>query len=87
MQKVTYTIQSPLGMHAKPAGIIVKRCNGFSSTVAIRNLDNGKKGDAKKIVSIMSLGAKEGSTIELTIQGEDENYAKSELEALLKVNL
>lgn len=49
MKEFKYTITDELGIHARPAGLLVKKAAEFASTVSV---DNGtKKGDAKKIMS------------------------------------
>ena len=54
MKEIKYTITDPLGIHARPAGLIVKLAAGFKSAIT---LDNGaKKADAKRIMAVMSMG-------------------------------
>ena len=48
---------------------------------------DGKSVNAAKILAVMSLGAKQGQTVEFTIEGEDEVQAAAELEAFMKANL
>ena len=85
MKQFSYTIQDELGIHARPAGLLTKEASKFKSTVSVEC--NGKKGDAKKIMSLMMLGAKKGHTVEVTVEGEDEEAAAAALEAFLKENL
>lgn len=87
MKTVEYTITDPVGLHARPAGLLVKKAAAFKSSVAVKNLETGKSADAKRIMGVMSLGVKQGNKIELSIEGEDEDTAKTELEAFLKENL
>lgn len=84
MKEFTYVIQDPAGIHARPAGILVKQANTFKSTIRITKAD--KVGDLKRIFSVMALGAKQGDTITLHIEGEDEEQAASAIEACLKEN-
>ncbi len=79
MIQFTYKIKDPAGIHARPAGILVKLANGFKSTITVSKA--GKSGDLKRIFSIMALGAKQGEQLDIHIEGEDENQAK---EAILK---
>ena len=85
MIQFSYTIQDELGIHARPAGLLTKEASKFKSTASVEC--NGKKGDAKKIMSLMMLGAKKGHTVEVTVEGEDEEAAAAALEAFLKENL
>lgn len=87
MKTVNYTITDPVGLHARPAGILVKKAAAFKSSVAIKNEETGKTADAKRIMGVMSLGVKQGNKIELSIEGEDEAAAAAELEVFLKENL
>jgi len=79
MTQFTYTIKDPAGIHARPAGVLVKLANTFKSKITV--LKDGKRGDLKRIFSIMALGAKQGETLMIQIEGEDEQQAK---EAVLK---
>ena len=84
MREFEYTITDELGIHARPAGLLVKKAGEFASTVSV---DNGtKKGDAKKIMSLMMMGVKKGHTVKFTIEGPDENAAAEALEAFMKEN-
>ncbi len=85
MKQFTYTIQDEVGIHARPAGLLVKKAGEFASTVTMEA--NGKKGDAKKIMSIMMMGVKKGHEVTITIEGPDEDAAAEALEAFMKENL
>ncbi len=84
MSKFTYVVKDELGIHGRPAGVLVKKCSEFKSKVTIAC--KGKSADAKRIMGVMSLGAKQGDTVEITIDGEDEAAAKTTLEAFFKEN-
>ena len=85
MKEIKYTITDPLGIHARPAGLIVKLGAGFKSAIT---LDNGaKKADAKRIMAVMSMGVKQGNEITVTVDGEDEDAAAAAIETFLKENL
>lgn len=85
MKQFTYTITDELGIHARPAGLLVKKAAEFKSTVSV---DNGvKKGDAKKIMSLMMMAVKQGQAVTFTVEGEDEEAAAAALEAFMKENL
>ena len=85
MKEIKYTIQDALGIHARPAGMLVKVAAGFKSDIAI---DNGvKKADAKRIMAVMSMGVKQGQEVTVTADGEDEDAAIATLETFFKENL
>ncbi|MCR5126204.1 MAG: HPr family phosphocarrier protein [Treponema sp.] len=85
MKKFDYTITDPLGIHARPGGEIVKFAKALPSSIKLEC--NGKTADAKRLIAVMSLGAKQGHVLSVTIEGEDEDTAAEKLEAFLKENL
>ncbi|HWT76270.1 MAG TPA: HPr family phosphocarrier protein [Mobilitalea sp.] len=85
MKELRYTITDPLGMHARPAGLFVKQAAGFQSTVTITK--DGKEADAKRILGVMSLGAKQGHEIVIKADGADEDAAIEALGSFLKEHL
>ena len=80
MKEFKYTITDELGIHARPAGLLVKKAAEFASTVSV---DNG----TKKIMSLMMMAVKQGQTVTFTIEGPDEDAAAQALEAFMKENL
>ena len=78
MQSFKYTITDPVGIHARPAGNLVKVIKEFASAVTISG--NGKTVDAKKLMSVMTLGIRQGQEVELTFEGPDEETACAEVE-------
>lgn len=85
MKEITYTITDPDGMHARPAGMLVKTASEYKSSVQIGK--DGKFVDAKRIFGIMSLGIKSGHEVILKIEGEDEDNAAAALETFFKENM
>ena len=85
MKEVTYTIQDAQGIHARPAGLLVKKLNEFTATPS---LTKGEKTiDPRKMFALMGLGIKCGETVTFTLDGADEDAAAAALEAFLKENL
>ena len=85
MKEIKYVVTDPLGIHARPAGLIVKMAAGFKSAITI---DNGaKKADAKRIMAVMSMGIKQGQESLVTVDGEDEEAAAAAIETFLKENV
>ncbi len=78
MKQFTYTVADPNGMHARPAGKLATFAKQFSSDIQIRNGE--KEADAKRLLSIMSLGATQNTTLTFTVTGEDEEQAAAALE-------
>lgn len=85
MKCIEYTIRDALGIHARPAGMLVKEASKFTSEIRVRC--KGKEGDAKKILSLMGLAAKEGDRVEITVEGPDEEEAAAGLERFMSENL
>lgn len=85
MKEFTYTITDPDGMHARPAGNLVKTAGEFNSSIQIGK--DGKSVDAKRIFGIMSLGIKAGNEVTIKVEGEDEETAAAKLEQFFKDNM
>ena len=85
MKSFNYTIKDAQGIHARPAGVLVKEAGRFKSDITIEK--DGKKADAKRIFAVMGLGFKSGETITVNIDGEDEDKAASSLQEFLQNNL
>lgn len=85
MKEFTYTVTDRDGIHARPAGLLVKEAGKYQSDIILRLGE--KEGDAKRIFSVMSLGVKCGQTLTVTVAGEDEETAATALEQFLKENL
>ena len=85
MKDFKYVITDPEGIHARPAGILVKQAAGYQSAVTIAKGE--KSADAKRIFGVMGLGVKTGEEITTTVEGADEDTAAAELETIFKENL
>lgn len=81
MKTFTYKINGKNGMHARPAGALVNAAKGFSSDIKIRKGD--RDADAKRLFSVMSLGAREGDELDFIINGGDEEAAAGAIIAAL----
>lgn len=85
MVKFTFVVNDELGLHARPAGALVREAVKCSSEVAIRKGE--KKGNAKRIFNVMSLSVKANEEVEITVVGEKEQEEAAELEAFIKENI
>ena len=85
MQEFKYIITDPDGIHARPAGELVKAAAAFPCNVTIEK--DGRAVDAKRIMGVMSLGVKAGMEITLRTEGEQEDEAMDALSKFLKENL
>ena len=72
------TIHAAAGLHARPAGELVKLVKGFAP--AGITLSNGLKTiNAASMLSLLSLGLKNGSEVEVCVNGGDEAAILSEI--------
>lgn len=71
------------GLHARPASDFVRAAGAFFSSISIRSLPDGASGNAKSIISLLSLGLGPGIEVELAAEGEDEAMAVDSLAALI----
>ena len=75
-------IENKLGIHARPASMIVQKAMEFDSDIYLKKDDVRING--KSILSVMMLAAEKGSTVEIITEGEDENDALSAIIELFK---
>ena len=80
-----YTIQEAVGIHARPAGLLVKEVKKYKSTVTV--IKGDKSSNALKLMALMGMGVKCGDTVTVTVEGEDEDTAAPALEAFFKEHL
>lgn len=84
MKSFKYTIKDPLGLHARPTGVLVKKAKEYESIITI--IKGEKKALASKITAVMTMGVKNGDEIIVNIEGTDEEKACIELEQFFKEN-
>lgn len=85
MKTFNYVITDEVGIHARPAGMLVKEAKKYASTVSI--VKSEKKADAKKLMVLMGLGVKCGEEVTVEVDGADEEAAAAALETFFKENL
>lgn len=74
MKQFEYTIHDPLGIHARPAGMLVKEAKAFADTV-VTITKNGTTVKATQLMKLMSLGVKKGDVVIVAAEGADEDAA------------
>lgn len=77
MRKFSYIIRDEGGLHARPAGLLCKKAQSYSNTIFL--FKGEQVADAKRLFSVMSLGAKKGDAVEFQITGEHEETVAAEL--------
>ncbi|MFZ2539123.1 MAG: HPr family phosphocarrier protein [Oscillospiraceae bacterium] len=85
MKEFIFVIKDENGIHARPAGMLVKKAGEFCSTITIKKIE--KAVDAKRLFAVMGLGAKKNDELTFTIEGEDEDLALSSLQQFCNENL
>lgn len=73
MVSKTLIFNGPQGLHARPAGALVKKAKEFESKIEL--VYNGKSFNAKAIIKLLSSGIKAGAEITVTADGADEETA------------
>ena len=81
----TVTLGSKSGLHARPAAIFVQHAKGFRCSITLSK--NGKKVNARSLLSVLTLGAEQGEQVVLHADGEDAETAIEKLAALLAGDL
>lgn len=85
MKEFTYVLTDENGIHARPAGMLVKQAGKFSSQIKVTKGE--KSADVKRLFALMGLAAKKGDTLKFTVEGEDEDVAAEEVKKFLEANL
>lgn len=85
MKQFTYVITDPVGIHARPAGLLVRTAKAYQSEILFEK--DGKSAGATKLMALMGLGVRCGDTVTVTATGSDEEQAIAGMEQFLKDNL
>ncbi|MFH1767977.1 MAG: HPr family phosphocarrier protein [Candidatus Omnitrophota bacterium] len=75
-------IKNHQGLHARPAAIFVQIANTFNSSVKLAKDDDVV--DGKSIIAVLSLGATQGTVVNLIVEGRDAKEAVLELKKFLE---
>lgn len=84
MKEFTYRITDPVGIHARPAGMLAKKAAELDSTVTI--IKDGKSADTRRLMALMQLGIKENDEITVRIEGGNEDKNAHEILTFLESN-
>lgn len=85
MKNFDYTIKDAMGIHARPAGLLVKEVAKYKSKISLTK--DGKTVDAARLMAVMSLGVKQGQVVSVTVEGDDEDAAAAGMKAFFEANL
>ena len=86
MKTFEYTITDPVGIHARPAGLLVKEIKSFAGS-AVTITKGEKSVNALKLMALMQMGIKQGDTVTVSVDGGDEAAVAAALENFFKANL
>ncbi len=85
MKLFQYTITDEVGIHARPAGLLVKEAKSYDSVIKVTK--DGKSAEARKLMALMGLGVKKGDTVTVSVEGGDEEAVAAKMEEFFKNNL
>ena len=85
MKQFTYVITDEIGIHARPAGLLAKEAKQFQSTVMLTC--KGKSAAATKLMAVMGMGVKHGDSVEVSVEGPDEDAAYEAMERFFREHL
>ncbi|MBP1572542.1 MAG: HPr family phosphocarrier protein [Oscillospiraceae bacterium] len=80
-----YKIKDKYGIHARPAGMLAKLCKQFESEVTIQS--NGKKSPCTKLMAVMAMEIKNGDTVTVSVEGNDELQAANAVKSFFEESL
>ena len=75
MKEFQYTVKDACGIHARPAGLLVKTVKGFASTATLEKM------------ALMGMGVKQGETVTIKVEGDDEEAAAEAIQKFLSENV
>ncbi len=85
MVSFKYTITDEVGIHARPAGILVKEAKKYPATITLKTAKGSA--DARKLMAIMALGVKQNDEVTVEVEGENEEQTAKEIQAFFEANL
>lgn len=84
MKQFNYTIKDEVGIHARPAGLLVKEAKKYESKIVVKMGE--KAAEATKLMALMGMGVKKGDTVTVEVDGADEDAAVDGIKAFLESN-
>jgi phosphocarrier protein len=85
MKTFDYVIKDAVGIHARPAGFLVKAAKEFKSKITLAKGD--KSADMTQLFGLMKLGVKCNDTVHVTVEGDDEDRAMAAVKTIIEQNL
>lgn len=75
-----------VGLHARPASVLVQKAENFSST-KIELIKDNKTANVKSILGVLWLQVKDGDKLLLRVEGKSEVAAAEEIKDLIEYKL
>ena len=85
MKTFDYVVKDELGIHARPASLLVKEAKNYSSKIVIKKED--KEVEATRLMAVMALGVKKDQKVTVTAEGTDEDTAIAAMRELFEAKL
>lgn len=85
MKEFDYIVREELGLHARPAGLLVKEAKKFQSSILIHKGE--KQAQATQLMKLLQMNIKKGDCMTITVEGEDEETAVIQLQHFMEENL
>lgn len=85
MKSFEYVIKDEVGIHARPAGLLVKEAKNYDSKITV--VKGEKSAEATKLMALMAMGVKCGDTVTVQVEGGDEDATLSGIKDFFENNL
>ena len=84
MKEFKYTITDEVGIHARPAGLLVQEAKKFTSTITF--IKGEKSSKATSLMKLMGMGIVKGDEVTIQVEGDDEDAAAEAIKAFMEAN-
>ena len=84
MKEFNYVIKDPVGIHARPAGLLAKEAKNYKSTITF--VKGEKSAKATALMKLMGMGIKQGDEVTVRVEGEDEDTCFAAIEKFVTEN-
>lgn len=85
MLNFDYVVKDPIGLHARPATLLVNLVKSLDSAVTVEK--EGKTASAAKLLALMGLAITNGDKITVSIEGGNEKESEEKLRDFFEKNL
>lgn len=83
MKQFSYTITDPIGIHARPAGLLVREVKKYPNVEV--TLSMGERCvNALKLMALMQMNIKQGDTVLVSVEGQEEEAVANALERFFR---